>query len=154
MVSQIKVAGREAAGCQACFSGPARFYWGSFGTTRGPFSWGLGLKGRVLTSSKYFSPKDSLGDRQLALCGTCKATAYRETKKKETRKWEFQGQILDMLWDCAKEWNSREERLQARASQICPQQICRACGISPSPQPHPSLWHRGKPALVVSGKSP
>lgn len=30
---------------------------------------------------------------------------YRETKK-ETRKWEFQGQILDMLWDCAKEWNS------------------------------------------------
>lgn len=75
----------------------------------------------------------------------------RGKPKRKTRKWEFQGQTLDMSWDKAKEWSTGEgkPKLGLPRSVLGPQGPSRVY-----PTHTLSLYHRtgeNLPALAWSG---
>jgi hypothetical protein len=58
------------------------------------------MKGRLVTDRKCSCSGSLSGARQLF------EELVRGKPKRKTRKWEFQGQILDMSWNNAKEWSN------------------------------------------------
>lgn len=106
-----------AAGREAMSAGPVSLVQlGPAGETqqwaKRSFSSILGLEGRVLTGRKCYCSERLLGS-WAGLSGTRKATAFGE--RKETRKWEFQGQrFLICRGTVPRNGRAGEGRLQAR----------------------------------------
>lgn len=77
------------------------FIWGNYlQWAVGPISSAQGMKGRSVTDRKCHCSRSLWEARQHS------EEIVRGKPKRKTRKWEFQGQIFDMSWNCTKEWRN------------------------------------------------
>lgn len=84
-----------------CSGGSHVLIWGNcLDGAVGPVCSPLGMKGRSVTDRKCHCSGSLLGARQHS------EELVRGKPKRKTRKWEFQGQIFDMSWNCTKEWRN------------------------------------------------